>query len=629
MQILKTILFFSIGFLAISLAQAQNPKAAELYKKGQIYVGKRDFKNAIETYKKAAKADPTYARPLFSIADIYQKAGDPIMSSYYYQQGWIIDSITLPFTYFLASKIYLQQPNYDSAYYCLDRFLLLNDGKISKIANEAKRNLVNADFARVAIKNPVAFVPENLGENINTRVDEYLPATTADGKTLIFTRRLPSGEDFFSSVWDGISWSKAEQLPYPVNTDENEGAHCISPDGMTLFFTACNRIKGFGSCDLYFTERLGEGWTEPENLGAKVNTAHWESQPTVSADGNTLIFASTRPGGLGGSDLYISTRDTSGKWSEPKNMGEPINTMYEDISPFLHPDGKTLYFGSAGHPGFGGVDIFRSILGDDKKWSKPENIGWPINTPSDENTLSVSLDGTTGFFSSNSKTSGFGKFDIYSFTLPIHIRPVKSTYLSAKVVDEELLVPLSSSIELINLKNNELVYKGKSKGLDNSFLICIEVGQNYALNVSAPGYLFYSANVVADSSSTEIFEKTVKLKKIKAGNTLVLQNIFFEVNAANLRSESKPELNKLVALLQANPNLKMLVKGHTDSSGEEAFNLNLSTQRAKAVMDYLIKAGIASNRLSFKGFGSTEPIADNNTEAGKAKNRRTEFLILE
>jgi len=397
-----------------------------------------------------------------------------------------------------------------------------------------------------------------------------------------------------------------------------------------MVFAACNRNDGFGQCDLYYSKKIDGKWTSPTNMGNVVNTAFWESQPSISSDGRTLYFASERPGGIGSSDIWVTTKNEYGKWTKPVPLDTTINTKQAETSPFIHPDGHTLYFCSNGHPGVGGFDIFFSKQDENGKWSKPKNLGYPINTTKDEIGLIVNAKGDKAYITS-SREGGKGLQDIYMFDLYKEARPEAVTYFKGKVSDKQSGKPLKADFELKDVETGKVIVKSTSDENDGSFLICLTPGKDYALYVSSEGYLFYSDNfnLTTTASSLKPVMKDIPLSKILKGQKIILKNIFFETDSFNLKPSSESELNKLVDFLNANAKIKIEISGHTDNIGKPAYNLDLSLKRAKSVYNYLIGHGINASRLSYKGFGDTIPLSSNDNEEGRAQNRRTEMKIVE
>ncbi|HAL83800.1 MAG TPA: hypothetical protein DCO83_17460 [Mucilaginibacter sp.] len=533
-----------------------------------------------------------------------------------------------------SSAVYLRLGNeeidiarYESARQHLEKYLTYPDITSANISY-AQKLISDCKFSVYAVQHPVPFKPVNIGPEINTPDDEYNPVATADEKTLIFTRQINHNEDFYKSIKVDGKWQTATYLSDQINTPEyNEGSESISQDGKVLFFSGCNRPDGLGRCDIYISLKKGDDWGKPFDLPPPINTPGWESQPSISADGRTLYFVSNRKGGYGGYDIWKSTLTDKG-WGEPENLGPNINTAFDEQSPFIHPDDSTLYFCSNGWPGLGGQDLFVSRLGKDGKWQKPENLGYPINSSGDERGLSLTASGDYAFFSSNN-LGGYGGYDIYTFELPPNLRPHVVTYVKGNVKDVKTLLPLESAIEIIDLQKNIPVYEDYSDPDQGNFLATITSGKNYGLNISKNGYLFYSENFsLAGHEAKNPFNISVLLEPIEIGNTVILNNIFFDTNKFDLQTESLAELDKLVEFMQLNPMVHIEISGHTDNVGNDQANQVLSENRAKSVYQYLISNKIDASRLVFKGYGETQPVAPNTTDEGRQKNRRTEFKII-
>ena len=531
------------------------------------------------------------------------------------------------FIYYKVGDCELHQGQYADAQQHLEKYLTFDDLPAQNVFL-AKKLLNDCKFSLDALQHPVLFKPINVGPGINTADDEYFPAITADENTMIFTRKINNNEDFYKSVKVDGKWQTATYLSDRINTARfNEGALSLSQDGKVLFFTGCNRPDGLGRCDIYVTQKKGDDWSKPFDLAPPVNTPGWESQPSISADGRTLYFVSNRKGGYGGYDIWKSNLTEKG-WSEPENLGPNINTSFDEQSPFIHPDDSTLYFCSNGWPGMGGKDLFVSRLGKDGKWQKPENLGYPINSSGDENGLTLTANGTYAFFSSNN-LNGSGGFDIYTFELPEKLRPHKVTYVKGTVSDAITKQPLEAAVEIIDLEKNTPVFQDYSSVEQGDFLATLTTGKNYGLNISRNGYLFYSANFsLAGHMDKNPYDIEVLLQPIEIGNKVILKNIFFDTNKFDIKDESKSELQKLIDFLSLNPTVRIEISGHTDNVGSEQFNQILSENRAKSVYQYLLASGVNATRLVYKGYGETQPIASNDTEEDRSRNRRTEFKII-
>ena len=466
----------------------------------------------------------------------------------------------------------MAQHQYEKALSIIEK---CNDKGEPQVSSFLEWKIAQCKFGINAMQHPTNMIPINLGKNINSEWNEYHPSITGDSKEILFTVRHPrtpqtickhckEEEDIFSSVQQFGIWQPRTRLEKPVNSNHNDGAQCISPDGKYLFFTICNAEFGYGSCDIYWSKRENDVWTKPKNCGSKVNTKYWESQPSIAADGKTLYFASNRTGGKGGMDIWKTEMVSEGVFSQPVNLGVTINTPYDEQSPFIHFDQKTLYFSSDGHLGMGGKDLFYVKKQPDETWSEPVNLGYPINSYQDESGIVINAQGNAAYFASG-RLGGFGGLDLYCFELEESLRPEPVLFIAEKTEPTE---------ELQNL--------------------------------------------------TEIFKPLVA-----AGESFILPNIFFEFAQSNLLPDSYSELQRLLEYLVKNKTVKIEISGHTDNQGSEAYNQQLSMERAKTVYRFLIDHGIDANRLSYKGYGKEKPVVPNDTEENRAKNRRTEILILE
>ena len=490
---------------------------------------------------------------------------------------------------------------------------------------KAEQTVRNANFAIEAKKHPVPFNPKNLGANINTVNNEYFPYLTPDGKLLSFTRMQNNQEDLYIAKKTDTGFANAFSFGANINSYENEGAETMNSEGTILFFTSCNKFDGYGSCDIYYSRKDNGGWTDPQGIGKPINSGAWEAQPSFSSDAKTMYFASNRAGGFGGRDIWVSYLDENMKFGEPVNLGPNINTKLDDQCPFIHADNQTLYFTSNGWPGMGNADIFMARK-TDTGWTTAVNIGYPINSETDDNAMTVSYDGKTAFLSSN-RAGGFGGLDLYSFDLPENMQPKKTTYVKAIVKNAKTKQLLNAAYSIVDLDSKKEIYKGNS--IAGSFFVSIEANKNYALSVQKEAYLFYSQNInLVVSTSTKPYEIEVLLEPILTNNKIVLNNVFFDFDKAELKPESFIELDKLVELLQKNPTIKIEIAGHTDNKGDKKYNQTLSQKRAETVVNYIVKKGITITRLTPKGYGDTTPIAPNDTEENKAKNRRTELKVL-
>ncbi len=411
-----------------------------------------------------------------------------------YTKGLKINEQYYPYGFIRLGQLQYEEAQYADALKSYNHFLELHTGN-AKNEEKAKDGIVRCTFSIDAIKHPVDFKPENLGNGVNSTLDDYWPSLSADEQTLVITRLIKSEdffkkvqEDFFISHWKNNGWSVAKNLGYPINTSDNEGAQTLSGDGRLMVFTACNRSDGFGRCDLYWSVRRGDKWSIPQNMGKPINTAYRETQPSITPDGRTLYFSSDRPGGKGNHDIWVSYKDSADHWTVPENLGDSINSPGTEMSPFIHPDNQSLYFSSDGLIGLGGFDIFVSRRNKEGKWGKAVNLGYPINTNRDEIGLIVNARGDKAYFASNIDKNQ-GK-DIFSFDMPVQDRPSMTTYMKGRVLDAVNNSLLRARFELIDLENGKDFYKSYSDSLTGEFVVSIPVDHNYMLNVSRKGYLF-------------------------------------------------------------------------------------------------------------------------------------------
>jgi outer membrane protein OmpA-like peptidoglycan-associated protein len=603
-------------------------EALKLFSSANQKLSENLYDDAIIQLQKAIAADGKFVGAHILLGDIYRRQYKHNPAIEQYLRVIALNPEFNRSVYLKIGDEEINEGQYREALRHLQKYLAYPDIAAQSKLN-AQKLVADCVFSIHAIANPVLFKPVNLGPAINTGDDEYLPVTTADESTLIFTRKTNNNEDFYKSDKADGKWQTAVYLSDQINTSEyNEGAQSVSQDGNFLFFTGCNRPDGLGRCDIYIAQKKGTDWVKPFDLSPPVNTPGWEAQPAISADGRTLYFVSNRPGGYGGYDIWKSKLTAKG-WGEPENLGPNINTQFDEQSPFIHPDDSTLYFCSNGWPGLGGKDLFVSRLGRDGKWKKPENLGYPINTNGDESGLTVTADGEHAFFSSN-KLEGYGGYDIYNFELPPADRPQIVTYVKGAVRDAKTKAPLEAAVEIIDLIRDSIVYRNYSTAEGGNFLATLIAGKNYGLNISKPGYLFYSENFsLLGYQDKKAFELVVSLEPIEIGGKVILNNIFFDTNQYNLKPESVAELEKLLQFLKTNPTLHIEISGHTDDVGNAQLNQTLSENRAKSVYQYLVHQKINPARLVYKGYGKTQPIAGNTSDEGRKKNRRTEFKIIE
>lgn len=596
-----------------------------------------DLSCAEEALRKAIKADDRFIEAYQMLSQICFDQGRLEEAISWYSTTLEIDPEGNPEGYRLLAGLVLYAGDYARSLDLIERYL---DFPPSSVKNPREGEILRQKclFALEALKHPVPFQPENLGSAVNSEYSEYWPSLSVDEQILMFTVMLPgvnpSGgdvpylqEDFFYSTRSEGSWTPRVNAGAPLNSSDNEGAQSMTADGTTLWFTACNRRDGQGLCDLYYSVLENGQWSVPVNPGPPLNTRFSEKHPAVSADGRRLYFTSNRPGGSGSYDLWVS-EFTGESWSLPVNLGDSLNTPGLEQSPFIHPDQQSLYFSSNGWPGMGQGDLYLSRFDRDKGWSGPENLGYPINTHHDEIGLSVNASGDRAYFASD---RGQGTdTDIYSFEMPQKLRPVPVSYMKGRVYDSRSMKGLKAVMQLIDLENGEAVMELESHPGEGDYLISLPTDRNYALNVSAGGYLFYSEHFAfrGSYSQSEPLQRDVPLDRLDVGSVVILHNVFYATNSSELEPESRSELNKVFDFLLENPSIGVEISGHTDNTGSPEYNQELSEERAKSVVLYLREKGIADARMQAAGYGELHPVETNETEEGRAGNRRTELKIV-
>ena len=638
--------YFVLSFMLIySFASGQissnEKKAGKLFEQARIAYESKLFNKSLNFLDDALSLNPEFLDAYLLKSDIYMDIDSVGLQIKAIEAALKIAPDKNSKLYYLLGKAYYRSGRYQNASDAYENYLKRVEAN-NPLAVKARQSIDKCIGAVNLLKHPVSFQSVNLGDNINSEDDEYWPTITVDGKTLIFTRLVGSQtissqhpiaqEDFYTSDLVDNIWQPSTPIK-SINTIYNEGAQTISTDGKLLFFTACTRSDGIGSCDIYYSRFKDGSWSLPQNASEPVNSPAWESQPSISANGEILYFVSSRRGGKGGMDIWkcnLKGFSTGGTpiWGTPLNLGDSINTPGNEMSPFIHSDGKTLYFASDYWPGMGGYDIFYSRQKNDSVWSKPQNIGYPINSFKDEQGLVVDAAGKNAYYSSD--RPGSRGMDIYSFELYEKARPTPVSYIKGKIVDEDSGAPICAKVELTDLENSKSVIRGESCWEKGEFLMCLPLGKEYAFNITKEGYLFYSDNFQLKEKKEIIdpYILEIKMKKIKVGGAVVLRNVFFDTGSFDLLPESKVELQKLIEFLNLNKTVFIEIEGHTDNVGNEELNQKLSESRAKEVYNYLINKGIDDTRMNYKGYGLTQPVGSNETPEGRALNRRTEFVII-
>ena len=523
--------------------------------------------------------------------------------------------------------------------------------------DDVKKKIIECGLGKSYSSKPENVHVTNLGPKINSPFPEYKPSISTDEETIFFTGRRPESiggkraendngfyEDIYTAVKSDGKWGAAKPLNKSINTEFHDATAGLSFDGSKLFIY---RARGDDGGDLYESNLFGLDWGNPNKLNKNINTRYNESSVSLSTDGKHLFFVRSKETGFGGEDIYFSELDLKGEWGPAKNIGPEINTKYSEEGVYLHPDGVTLYYSGKGYNSMGGYDIFKSTF-ENGKWQSPVNLGYPINGPDDDAFFVVSGSANCAYFASE-KPGGYGESDIYKITFLAHkldsianlnkddtstteleIKSAKLTILKGVISDEKTNEPIESNIELIDNEKNTVVTTFKSNSNTGKYLVALPSGKNYGVAVKHEGYLFHSENfIIPETKEFQEFTLDIRLKKLDVGNSIVLKNIFFDFGKAILSPESTSELDRLITLLKENPKLKIELSSHTDNIGAPEYNFNLSVNRSKSVMAYLINKGLSEKRLVANGYGETKSITTNDSETGRQMNRRIEFKILE
>lgn len=479
-----------------------------------------------------------------------------------------------------------------------------------------------------------------LGKEINSDFNDYAPVVTADGEELFFTsvrpfsekeikRNRPSMEMVYYSKYDKDAgkWELAKALGEDINIVGRHNSNiAISVDGQRLLLY---RDDERGNGDIFESYLKKNNWSEPKSIAKVINSDAHESSASISPDGRTIYFVSDRKGGRGKRDIWQVSINTTGNWGKPINLGRNINTPEDEEAVFIHPDGKTLYFSSKGHKSMGGYDVYKSVF-DGEEWSKAENLGSPINTTEDDLFFVMLASGDKAYYASSREGDSKNIYEI-NFTSIAKEKPKSPNVVILKglIKDTDSKQPVEATLQISDNNTDTVLAAFNSNNTTGKYLVAIPSGKNLDITVNAEGYLFHTEKIsTSDTATYQEIIKNIFLKKIETGTKMVLENINFETNKSVLTEDSKYELNKLVKILQNNATVNVEISGHTDNVGADAYNLKLSEGRAKSVVEFLIDAGISKERLTYKGYGKTQAIADNNTEEGRLQNRRVEFKIL-
>lgn len=620
----------------VPILHTENEKARNLYFKAVDMQKGRRFDLAMESLEDAIKKDKGFLEAYVLLVKNYEMFG--LQKKMDALEPQILEH--LPETQ-LAGKVWLRKAE---AHFNQEQLPLALE-EVEKAAKLFANDLPSKTRS-LQLRQNIRFVmgqsgvpPEKirlepLSEELNRFQLQYFPAMTADENFLIFTARQGTHEAYDENIYVSRKmkgfWTAPQGISPLINGRENEGTSSINADARILVFTKCNSPEGQGSCDIFITEREGNNWKTPKPI-REINSPYWDSHPSLSADGRKIFFTSARPGGQGRMDIWCAEKDSNEVWQPPFNLGQNINTPYDEETPFLHANGETLYFASDGHPGFGKIDLFYTRKSGNA-WEKPINLGKAINTSSDESGLFITASGKTGLFCVEERRDReLLASQIQMFNVPESIKKGPScTFLTGTTFDAVTRKRIQAHIELVNLQTGKTEFAMESDKEFGTYTAVVQAGSSYAMFVSRPGYLFNSGSVRIDSllAETSGTQKDVYLEPIRPGASIVLNNLFFESGKADLLPSSLLELRKIGKLMRQNPNMSIEISGHTDDVGKDSDNLILSQRRASAVTDHLVKQGIARLRLKSVGYGETKALNDNADEAKRQQNRRIEFRVL-
>lgn len=632
--IVLSVLFLSLS-ARISYGQSYDPEhvkasAVKLYEQAIDLLKDDQISEAIPLLMQSIQQDTGFVDAFLSLGGALGQLKKYDQSVRMYERAKSKDTAyfrlyELPYSINLAG-----QGRFDDALLAVNRFLQypkLNERSVKSGEYRKKTYEFAIQYRDAHRDQAYSFKPVNLGDSVNTARSEYFPSVTVSDSLLVFTRRVdPTREDFVESRMTAKGFGTSKIIDGDINEEPRKGAITVSQDGEWLLFAGMLMDQGYKSFDIYISYQTPQGWSEPENLGPNVNSEFWETAPSLSPDKSTLFFSSNRPGGFGGSDLYVCYRQPNGKWSPAVNMGPLINTAGDEMAPFIHADNQTLYFSSNGLAGYGNSDIFVSRKNEKGEWGKPENLGYPINTIENEGSLAVSADGLTAYYASD-RSDSKGGLDLYKFDLRPDIRPYRTLYVKGHVTDLKTNKPLPSTVELIDNATNRALMKVQTDELGEYF-VTLPTGKDYTFTVNRKGYLFYSELYPLSSKQADsVYKKDIALQPVELHAMFTFRNVQFANNSSAIPSDGMAELDKLLQVLNENPSLKVEISGYTDNVGKAEDNLKLSAERAKSIVTYLENKGIAPGRLTYHGYGETNPVADNSTDAGRAKNRRTTFTV--
>ncbi|MBR2194226.1 MAG: PD40 domain-containing protein [Salinivirgaceae bacterium] len=636
------------------------------FKDGESYFSKEFYYEALQYYLEAQTFNPSYSTLNYRIGVCYMNLPMKYKSLQYFEKAYQLRRDVAEDIHLMLARAYHLNGEFDKAIGEYKAHMaVLKPTDAAEMKPQLEKYIAECECGKQLMDNPARAFIDNAGSVLNSRFNDHSPLISADESMMIFTSTRNNGrtmsledgqydEDIYISVGEKKNWQVPNEIGEPINTQFDDATVGLFPDGQQLLIY--NGRKGNG--DIEQCSLKGLKWEYPKAMPKTINSEYRETSACFSPDGRKLYFVSDRPGGFGGSDIYVSTRTDKDKWSEAVNLGPIINTQYDEEAVFMHPDGRTLYFSSRGHNTMGGYDIFMSQMDNIGNWSEPVNLGYPINSPDNDLCFVISANGRHGYCSSV-RPEGSGGLDIYRMTflgpekpytlsgednlISARSQPVSDMVMEASVelVTIRLTIvkgvvrdaisnePLAANIDIVDNEKNEVIFTSQTNSATGKFLVSLPSGKNYGLMVKADNYLFHSENFnIPAATEYQEIEKDIALNNIKKDVKIILKNVFFETGSAKLKPTSYAELGRLTKLLSDMPSMRIEISGHTDNQGSKATNQRLSEARAKSVVDFLISEGVDASRLEYKGYAFDQPVADNSTKEGRAMNRRVEFKVL-
>ena len=636
LRVFHVLIYFLLFFGGVAQAQklsTENKKGIKKYQKAQEAVIDRDFTAAKGYFKDAIRLDEGFLEPYLKLAGIYSIYQQNDSARIYYQL-YVDHASPEKISWSIWKKLaYLnfEAGQYDKANDAIAKLIALKPEYIND--PELKRIHASVIFSLHAATHPHAIKVKRMPDEINRFGLQYFPVLTIDERTMIYTKRdsdhMSADEDIVFSMKTDSGWSVSKSISDQINSDQNEGACTVSADGRILIFTSCDNGRTYGSCDLFISYKEGDSWSKSENMGAVVNSSSWDSQPSLSADGRTLYFASNRPGGFGKRDLWVTYNGEKG-WTKPENLGEQVNRFLDETAPSIHASGDVLFFSSTSHPGLGGYDLFYTRK-QNNIWGKVVNISYPINTHHDEISIYPTPDGRYAFYAQESQKAGrVVKSEIVKAEfLEGLIEASRTSYITGVVFDEETQSPLHADIRLMNMQDSLELYHAQSDPSTGRYFLAITAEKEYGLFVDKKNYLFDNLSIAA-TDNTALTPDTINigLRPLVDGQSIVLQNLYFDFDSYKLTEKSRHELKRLIHFLNINPDLKFEIEGHTDAEGEKVYNDELSQKRAEEVVSFLVSAGISKSRMRAIGYGSSKPVILESSSSQTYLNRRIVFRVL-